>query len=98
MGLSALNSHRFTYNFIPSPSCDHCHSGNETTIHYFFLCPAYAAQRVQLLNDLDTKMGLDIYNKKEMLDTILHGNIPTNKLNTLVEIVSEYITNTCRFK
>jgi hypothetical protein len=98
MGLSALNSHRFKYNFIASPTCDHCHSGNETTMHYFFLCPAYAASRLELLNNLDIKLGIDIFNRQEMLNIILHGTIPQEHLPTLTEIVTEYITKTERFK
>jgi hypothetical protein len=73
MGLSAINSHRFKYNFIDTPSCNHCHSGDETTIHYFFLCPAYAAQRLEFLNNLDTQLNLDIYNKQK------HQQIDSNK-------------------
>ena len=34
LGLSALNSHRFKYNFIESPKCPTCHAINETTQHY----------------------------------------------------------------
>jgi hypothetical protein len=74
MGLSALNAHRFKYNFIDNPTCSHYHSGNETTKHYFFQCPAYAAQRLELLNSLDTRIGTNIFNTKEMMDTILLGN------------------------
>jgi hypothetical protein len=98
MGLSALNSHRFKYNFIASPSCDHCHSGNETTMHYFFLCPAYAASRLELLNNLDIKLGIDIYNKQEMLNIILHGDIVSEQIPILIEITTNYLLQTERFK
>jgi hypothetical protein len=98
MGLSALNSHRFTHNFIASPQCDHCHSGNETTKHYFFLCHAYAAQCLTLLNNLDIYIGIDIYNKEEMQKTILHGNVPTNKIEHHINITTEYLNSTKRFK
>ena len=36
MGLSALNHHRYNYNFISSPTCQLCRSHPETTFHYFF--------------------------------------------------------------
>jgi hypothetical protein len=98
MGLSALNAHRFTYNFIETPSCDHCHSGNETTKHFFFQCPAYAAHRLELLNSLDIQIGLDIFNTTEMLNSILFGQVPKNKTETLIQIITEYLTNTKRFK
>ena len=48
LGLSALNSHRFSYGFIPSPSCLYCNFKNEDTGHYLFECPAYAASREEM--------------------------------------------------
>jgi hypothetical protein len=34
MGLSGLNSHRFTYNMIPSPECDKCHTFGYVPVTY----------------------------------------------------------------
>jgi hypothetical protein len=98
MGLSALNAHRFKYNFIDDPTCQQCHSGVENTKHYFFHCQAYTVARQILLNRLRLELGLNITNKTTLLHTILEGDIRLVHLKTLYKIITEYFTNTERFK
>jgi protein involved in ribonucleotide reduction len=52
MGLSGLNSQRKKYHFIPAATCDACHAKFETPLHYVLHCPAYVAQRHQMLQEL----------------------------------------------
>ena len=50
LGLSALNQHRYKYNFINNPYCPHCLHTPETTSHFFFSCPKYNTARTTLLS------------------------------------------------
>ncbi len=50
MGLSPLNAHRHSYNFINNNVCLLCSTRIENTFHYFLKCPTLANQRVTLMN------------------------------------------------
>jgi len=53
MGLSALNAHRHSYNFIPSGRCMNCMTARlENNIHFLFECLAYVAHSEKLIQDL----------------------------------------------
>ena len=52
LGLSALNSQRYKYNMVPSPSCERCGAPKEDPYHIFFVCPSYAVPRQTLTQDL----------------------------------------------
>ena len=73
MNLSALNSHRYNYNFISSPTCPYCQTGSETSLHYFFICPAHRLARTTLIIQLQNELGLDTQNLHKLLETILFG-------------------------
>ena len=49
MGLSGLNKHRHSYNYIPRPSCDSCGHIIEDNIHFFLHCPTYQRVRNTLI-------------------------------------------------
>ena len=52
MGLSGLNSHRKRYHFITESRCPKCNSKNEDTTHFLLECPAYTAERAEMLAGL----------------------------------------------
>jgi ribonuclease P/MRP protein subunit RPP40 len=98
LGLSALNAHRFKYNFIHTPNCNQCHTDAESTKHYFFNCLAYSLPRLRLLERLRDEIEMDTDNKTLLLHYFLHG---TNNLLTsirLKKIVCDYMVETGRFK
>lgn len=100
MGLSALNSHRFKYNFIGDKSCVKCGNSNETVHHFLFNCPAYAAPRNTLLDSLKEILPPDIINEASTLETVLifgsaHLDIPTNI--SVFSTVYNYLESTGRF-
>lgn len=75
LGLSALNQHRFTYNFIDDRSCPSCNFLREDTHHFLFACPAYAALRDALLRDLSIYLPNNIINNYRVLESyLLYGS------------------------
>ena len=99
MGLSALNAHRYNYNFINSPTCPSCNEENETTLHYFLTCPTYQGARHSLLNTLQTSLGIDTTNNHTLINTILEGhNIHPRHHADLLAIISDYLADTGRFR
>ena len=97
MGLSALNAHRFKYNFIDSPNCEQCNNGVESPIHYFIHCQAYGVARQTLLDNLRLEPTLNINNPNSILQTILHGTSHAHTNKRIYTYVSQYITDTGRF-
>ena len=53
MGLSALNSQRKKYHFIPDGTCPNCDARSEDAMHFLLVCPAYTVQRQQLFQELN---------------------------------------------
>ena len=99
MGLSALNSHRHHYNFIPSPICTSCQEESETTSHFFLTCPTYQVARQQLFNHLNNILGINTANNNNILDTILEGHrIHPRHLAELLIAVTAYLSATGRFR
>ena len=95
MGLSALSQHRFTYNLIDDASCPNC-GQRETTSHYFFDCPAYAAPRTEFYDSLTSlNLGINTNNKISLLQTILHGTDTNQK--DLLEITFKFLRDSGRF-
>ena len=82
MGLSPLNAHRHSYNFINNNVCPLCSTRIENTFHYFLKCPTLANQRVTLMNRvtniLNTVNSLDINifsrNSTDLQSLLLHGS------------------------
>ena len=73
MNLSALNHHRFSYNFINSSLCPCCSTHSETTKHFIFHCPTHRLTRNGLIFRLETELELPIDNYDMLLETILFG-------------------------
>ena len=71
LGLSALNYHRFTYNFIEDKSCPRCNYLCEDIKHYLFQCPAYAAPRAVLMGSLSTRLPLNVITSEHTLENYL---------------------------
>ena len=61
MGLSGLNYHRFSYNFIEDPNCQTCGVA-ETVTHYFCECTPYQVARQNLYARLESSLGLNTTN------------------------------------
>ena len=64
MDCSSLNSHLYSKNIVPSPSCD-C-GDFESPYHFLFRCPRYTADRNTYLYDyLQTHSTHDLLHGKE---------------------------------
>jgi len=99
LGLSALNFHRFTYNFIPDKSCPNCNSDCENTTHLLFHCPAYAAPRAVLWESLSF-LPRDLLNNPAALEQCLiygSNDLTLNSNLTSFSILASYIEATGRF-
>ena len=73
--LSALNFHRFTYNFIDNKACPNCHFQCENTNHYLLHCPAYAAPRAVLMGSLRNHLPTSIINNETALEShMIYGS------------------------
>jgi hypothetical protein len=100
LGLSALNFHRFTYNFIDDKSCPNCNHDCENTSHFLFHCPAYAAPRAVLMESLSNHLPDNIIQNLTFLEThILFGSNDVD-LQTNLQIFSNvfsFIEATNRF-
>ena len=97
LGLSALKGHRFKYNLITDPYCEHCINKPETTEHYLIECPSYQLARTQLLNQL-SDMGIDINDNEYIIQVVLHGTNDIAVVDTLLPIIFNYLKETQRFK
>ena len=98
MELSALNSHRYKYHFIPSPICHCCGTHSETNHHFFFKCPTHQLARTRLSFRLELELELTVDNEDKLLETILFGKfINPNNYSKLLDIVFQYISSTGRF-
>ena len=98
LGLSALNSHRFKFNFIDSPTCSSCHHNEETTYHYLFTCQSHIEARRNMFNRLNDELGVDTQDQEILLNIILEGEtINIRNLNALLSIIYEYMKQTKRF-
>ena len=108
MGLSALNSQRKKYHFIPDATCDSCNARSETPVHFLLHCPTYAAQRQdmlqQLINSVPNIMQplLNFQNNprlcKELVQIMICGTANNNNDNIIFPIVQRYLEATERFK
>ena len=108
LGLSGLNMHRFLYNFIDTPKCLLCGASIEDSVHFFLLCPRYAAQRNILLAQLAPLLSLEMrYNdiltsnvsQREFVKYVLNG-LESFTLPQNIEIfkqVQQFINDTKRF-
>ena len=106
MILSGLNAHRKKVNFIRDAACGYCADRSESPCHYFFQCPAFAAQRQDLFHDLNTIDNLNVPNTatllnrnhaKVFLGVLLNGTGNIAVDTYIFDYVHAYITNTQRF-
>ena len=101
LGLSKLRTHLFSHSIISEPYCTQCQlNANETPLHYFLCCPAFAAQRVEMLRGLRDSMTPEQFpNNRQLLQIIIHGNpdstIETNR--NIFKLIHQYILSTKRF-
>jgi hypothetical protein len=97
LGLSALNSHRYTYNLIDNPICTLCNREPETSSHYFIRCPSHRAPRMKLMARLHWELRLTAASEAELMDILLRGIIPNRQQTLLIEVIAEFMTATTRF-
>ena len=95
LGCSKLKAHlHFELHVEDSPHCA-CDQVNEDPYHYFFVCPFYKVQRVQMMNDLSQYItGIP------RLSHILYGNDALSETYNkyIFIIVHKFIKDTERFK
>ena len=60
LGCSTLNGHLFANHCIPDPACD-CGASNESTYHYFFLCPIFEQHRNRYITPLNAPLNVLLY-------------------------------------
>ena len=97
LGLSALNKHRFNYNFINSPSCHLCGARNEDSLHFFFHCPAHSAPRAVMITRLENELNIDTRNKRDLMHIMLYGMHNILNDSHLYTILIEFLSETKRF-
>lgn len=88
MECSALNSHLYRKNIVPSPSCI-C-GGFESPYHFLFVCPRYNAARNRYLPN-----NLMNYSTNDLLFGKENEPIPVNE--TLFLQVQDFIVKSGRF-
>ena len=105
MGLSGLNSHRKHYHFIENANCPNCQHKNEDPTHFLLVCPAYAAQRVDMIRELQNiipthQEKLNNYGnknvQKELTKILLTGILIEQVDEQIFRYVSIYIQATKR--
>ena len=108
MGLSALNAQRKRYNFIDNSRCNYCNYKCENEEHFFFHCPAFAAQRQTMVDDLErivpqVILPFNNYNiskkvSREFCRIITKGSGIISNDTHMFDIVHTYISSTNRFR
>ena len=104
MGLSGLNSHRKKYHFIDHRTCPHCLARNEDCIHFFLICPTYAAQRAEMAASLslllpNTRRMFDNMHrdKKKLIEILLFGIKNETLDEQIFQITAKFIKDSERF-
>lgn len=98
LGLSALNFHRFTYNFVDDKSCLNCDADCENIRHYLYNCPAYADPRAALLRELSNYLPVNIINDQVILEkTLLYGSSDFETSLSIFACLHTYLNATGRF-
>lgn len=100
LGLSALNFHRFTYNFIDFKSCPKCDFTREDITHFIFHCAAYAVPRAALFRDLSTLLPDNVLTNPSLLQSyLIYGSneleVQTNL--SIFSLLHDYLIATGRF-
>ena len=111
MGLSGLNGHRHTFNFIPSSSCPSCGGKPESTTHFLLKCPTYDTIRGELLATIIAIISNSSIGQAAWLQLRTHGHCRTmtnilvcgsdslthEENNSIFDAVETYIVTTGRF-
>ena len=97
LGLSPLNSHRFTYHLINDPYCPHCDYVPETTEHFLLFCPHYATARTVLFQAL-SDIEVNVFAYSEIVSVILHGNNFINNPDSILKPSIAFLKSTNRFR
>ena len=105
MGLSGLNAHRKRYHFINFSTCMKCQAKKEDQLHFLIQCPAYAAPRTEMINDLSllvpnipvlfqgrSRRALD-----ELLNIMIKGTGNEQTDMVIFTVVSKFIKQSERF-
>lgn len=110
LGLSGLNSHRFSYHFISDRSCPECSFRVEDPCHYFFDCPIYTIARLNLLKKISNIVAPGVHcsllltnsiaDRKHILNSFLFGfdDLDFGENTGVFSAVQEFIILTKRFK
>ena len=108
LGLSALNAHRKSYNFINYTTCS-CGWELEDSKHYLLFCPLYTAARTVMLTGLDSLLSPHLNTDflqlgspadiDRVVELLTSGNSVLSLLvnEGIFDIVQRYITSTHRF-
>ena len=106
MKLSALNYHRFSYNFIDYKNCSLCDAPVEDLEHFLFYCPIFLTQRQHMLTGITNIIApgchwsllLDL-SKEHLKSIILYGSPDLHSENNVAvfKIVQEYLLSSGRF-
>ena len=107
LGLSGLNAHRRSYNFIRHSTCPKCQNRNEDNSHFLLSCPAYAAPRAVMITAVSGLVpaaqtwfdNLNKVNENLLTELLINGtkNLPAID-NHIFKYVSKFIESTGRFK
>ena len=100
LGLSALNFHRFKYNFIDDKACPKCNFSREDTSHLLFNCPAYADPRAVLMENLKNCLPQSIISNRSLLENaLIFGSVDLDLHTNLVifQHVYRFLDATGRF-
>ena len=101
LGLSPLKGHKWSHNFIDTPSgvC-HCNQGIEDTSHFLLSCPSYVIQRETLMSSVnEILLQANKNNLESQLQLYLYGDPTINNSDNKNIILStiKFIKETKRF-
>ena len=99
-GFSALRAHLFTHHIIPDTACQ-CGHEWEDTLHFFTECPIYAAQRVVMIDQLESCItNVNNMSNNQICALLLYGlNTFSPSVNSVIFIAAQnYILSTERFR
>ena len=96
MNCSNLRDHLYKLHVVDTPYCDFCANMVEDANHFFFQCPMYHTERLNLFRNLNS---MEIKRDEVTLHDLLFGSERLSRVNNmkLVSLVELYIENTGRF-
>ena len=97
---SALNAHLYTHNIVADPSCS-CGHDWEDEIHFFAICPKYAALRVVMIDQLDSYLtNVNYMSPEQLCSLLLYGSSTFSEVtNSLIFVAAQnFIVSSERFR